>query len=316
MPFSLDPEVAAGLAGLEDKIGEIAPMAVGDVTGRRNVYDPLQHMLLRQLPPVDDVDIKNYEIEVSDTATVQLRWYEKRGETPGAAVLYLPGGGMICSNLEIYDATVARYVSRSGVPFLSVDYRRAPEVSAPAPVTDSFAALQWLANSAPDLAVDPRRIAIMGDSGGGGVAASLAIYARDHGGPQITKQILIYPMLDDRNTTPDPEIANLASWTYDDNLTGWGALLGEARSRADVSPYGAAARLQDFSKLPPAYIEVGELDIFRDESIAYAQGLYAEGISTELHVHPAVPHGFEAFVPSAGVSQRAVADRQRVLRAL
>src|SRR5690349_8305049 len=121
MPFSLDPEVAAGLAGLEDKIGGIAPMAVGDVTGRRNVYDPLQHMLLRQLPSVDDVDIKNYEIEVSDAATVHIRWYEKRGATPGAAVLYLPGGGMICSNLEIYDATVARYVSRSGVPFLSVD---------------------------------------------------------------------------------------------------------------------------------------------------------------------------------------------------
>ena len=153
----------------------------------------------------------------------------------------------------------------------------------------------------------------MGDSGGGGVAASLAIFARDQGGPAIAKQILIYPMLDDRNTTPDPELVDFTTWTYDDNATGWGALLGDAAGGDDVSPYGAAARLEDFSGLPPAYIEVGELDIFREESVVYAKRLAAAGVSCELHVHPHVPHAFEAIVPSAAISQRSAADRHRVL---
>jgi len=228
-------------------------------------------------------------------------------------VLYAHGGGMILSNVEIYDGIVSRYVSATGVPFLSVEYRYAPEYPAPTPVTDCFAGLQWLADHASALGVDPRRIAVMGDSGGGGVAASLAIYARDHAGPSIAKQLLIYPMLDDRTITPDPLLAEFAPWTYDDNATGWGALLGAQVGGTDVSPYGAAARLTDFDGLPAAYIEVGELDIFRDESLAYARQLLAAGVSTELHVHPGVPHAFETFVPTAAVSLRSTTDRHRAL---
>ena len=223
---------------------------------------------------------------------------------------------MILSNARLYDGPVARYTSASGVPFFSVDYRYAPEFPAPVPVTDCYAALRWLADHAADLGVDPGRIAIMGDSGGGGVAASLAIYARDQGGPAISKQVLIYPMLDDRTTVPDPEIEPFAVWSYDDNITGWGALLGDDAGGEDVSPYGAAARLEDFAGLPPAYIEVGELDIFRDEDVDYARRLTAAGISAELHVHPRVPHAFEALVPRAEVSQRSYAERNRVLRGL
>lgn len=135
-------------------------------------------------------------------------------------------------------------------------------------------------------------------------------------GPAIAKQILIYPMLDDRNTTPDPELVPFATWTYDDNATGWGALLGDGAGGADVSPYAAAARLQDPTGLPPAYIEVGELDIFRDEDLAYAQRLLAGGISTELHLHPQVPHAWEALVPMAEASRRAAVHRHRVISRL
>jgi acetyl esterase/lipase len=316
LPFSLDPEVAAGLAALSEKIGEVAPMPVGDVAARRNVYDPMQRMMLTQLPPPSDVTTKDYKTTTTDGAQLLLRWYAQTDASPGSAILYIPGGGMICSGVEIYDVPVARYVAATGVPFLSVEYRRAPECAAPTPVTDCYAALQWLLANAPELGVDPSRIAVMGDSGGGGVAASLAIYARDQGGPGIAKQILIYPMLDDRNTEPDPELTPFATWTYGDNITGWGALLGAASGGPDVSPYAAAARLRDFTGLPPAYIEIGELDIFRDESIAYAQKLYAAGVSTELHVHPAVPHAFEAFVPTADVSRRSADDRHRILNSI
>ncbi len=214
-------------------------------------------MLHGALPMPADVTITDLETTAEDGVSILLRWYTKDGVNPGSAVLYAHGGGMILSNVGIYDGPVARYVSATGVPFLSVEYRYAPEFPAPIPVTDCYAGLQWLATHAEELGVDPARIAIMGDSGGGGVTASLAVYARDQGGPSIARQILIYPMLDDRNTTPDPELVGVATWSYDDNATGWGALLGDAAGGPDVSPYAAAARLEDFTALPPAYIEVG-----------------------------------------------------------
>ena len=316
MSFSLNPEIAEGLAALDEKFGEVESMAVGDVVRRRAVYDDLQRVILTQLPTPDDVTITDFKTTASDGEQLLLRWYAKKESNPGSAALYMHGSGMICSSVDIYDVPVARYVSATGVPILSVAYRKAPEFPAPIPVTDAYVGLQWLVRHASELGVDPDRIAVMGDSGGGGVAASLAIYARDHGGPAIAKQILIYPMLDDRNTTPDPELTPFTPWTYDDNITGWGALLGSKVGGPDVSPYGAAARLDDFTGLPPAYLEVGELDIFRDECIAYAQGLLAAAVSTELHVHPAVPHAFEAFVPTAEISRRSAEDRHRVLNAL
>lgn len=316
MTFILNPEIAAGLAAVNDRVGEIDPMPVGDIAMRRAVYDPLQRALFEQLPVVDDVLTKNIKVSTEDGSQILLRWYEKRGSRPGSAVLYIPGGGMICSGVDIYDRPVSHYVSATGVPFLSVDYRRAPEFPAPTPVTDSYAGLRWLFDNVESLGVDAKRVAIMGDSGGGGIAASLATYARDQRSPAVARQILIYPMLDDRNTVADPEIAPFAVWTYDDNITGWSALLGKEAGGPSVSPYGAAARLENFDGLPPAYVEVGELDIFRDESINYAQRLLAAGVSTELHVHPGATHAFESFVPGAELSVRSAADRHRVLRSL
>jgi acetyl esterase/lipase len=312
MPFALDPEVGAGLAALYGEAGDAPLPPVGDVHARRELIEALQRAIHAQEPTPGDVVIEDHHTTARDGTPLLLRWYSKVGARAGSAVLYAHGGGMILSNVEIYDGPVSRYVSATGVPFLSVEYRYAPEFPTPTPVTDVYAGLEWLVAHADELGVDPSRIAVMGDSGGGGVAASLAIYARDQGGPAPVKQILIYPMLDDRNVTPDPELVATATWSYDDNATGWGALLGEAVG-GTVSPYAAAARLDDFTGLPPAYIEVGELDIFRDESISYAQRLLRAGISAELHVHPSVPHAFEALVPHAGISRRAVADRHRAL---
>ena len=123
-------------------------------------------------------------------------------------------------------------------------------------------------------------------------------------------------MLDDRNTTPDLVLEPLATWTYDFNYTGWNALLGDDLGGPDVSPMAAPARLNDFSGLARAYIEVAELDIFRDESIAYAQQMYRAGVSCEVHVHPGGPHGHDWAALRSALSQRVVADRVRVLSAL
>jgi acetyl esterase/lipase len=199
---------------------------------------------------------------------------------------------------------------------LSVDYRRAPEDPHPAPVEDCFAALRWLADHARELGADAGRIAVMGDSGGGGLAAAVALLARDRGGPALARQVLVYPMLDDRTTTPDPLLVPFMTWTYDDNLTGWGALLGSAAGDADVPPYAAPARAKDLAGLPAAYVDVGELDIFRDEDVEYARRLGAAGVAIELHVHPGAPHGFDQMGPQFAVTRRARADRVRVLRAI
>ena len=156
----------------------------------------------------------------------------------------------------------------------------------------------------------------MGDSAGGGLAAGVAILRRDRQGPALAHQLLIYPMLDDRTTTPDPYIAPLAGWSYDDNATGWNALLGAGHEKRDVNPAAAPGHLKDARGLPPAYIEVGQLDVFRDESLRYALTLSHAGVPVELHLHPGVPHEYDAIAFDADVSRRAQADRGRVLRSL
>jgi acetyl esterase/lipase len=156
----------------------------------------------------------------------------------------------------------------------------------------------------------------MGDSAGGGLAAGVTILSRDRGGPALSHQLLIYPMLDDRTTAPDPYLAPFAGWSYDDNATGWDALLGAGHEQRNIDPTGAPGRLKDARGLPPAYIEVGQLDIFRDEDLRYALTLSRAGVPVELHLHPGVPHEYDAIASDADVSRRAQADRDRVLRSL
>ncbi len=211
---------------------------------------------------------------------------------------------------------VSRYVAHTGVSMLSLDYRLAPEHPHPTPVEDAYTGLLWLTAHADELGVDLDRIAVMGDSAGGGIAAAVAILRRDRLGPPLARQILLYPMLDDRTATPDPYIAPFAGWSYEDNVTGWTALLGDHAGGPNVEASAAPARLTDATGLPPAYIEVGQLDIFRDEAIRYALTLSHAGVPIELHVHPGVPHEYDAIAFDADVSQRARADRHRVLKSL
>jgi acetyl esterase/lipase len=155
----------------------------------------------------------------------------------------------------------------------------------------------------------------MGDSAGGGLAAGVCLLSRDRGGPPVALQLLIYPMLDDRIHAPDPQLLPFLTWTYDDTVTGWAALLGESMGTDTVPPYAAPPRATDLTGLPATYIDVGDLDIFRDEDIAYARRLADAGVPTELHLHPGCPHAFEALERGADVSQRAIGDRIRRLRA-
>lgn len=313
--LKLDPEIAATFAEFAERGEGVEPPAPGDALGLRSYTDLSLQSVMASFPDASDVVSTRYGTRGEDGGAVPMIWYEKKGAAKGPAVVYVHGGGMVAGTAPLYDRLTAYYTQLSGVPFLSVDYRLAPEHSKAGLGRDVVAAIQWLLGKAGELGVDPARIAVMGDSGGGGVGAAAAIIARDKG-IALAKQILIYPMLDDRNTQPDPFLVPTALWSYEANLTAWGAVCGDARGGPDVSPYLAPARLADFAGLAPAYIEVGELDIFRDESIAYALGLLAAGVSCELHVHPGSPHGHDWANQASGVSRRSVADRARVLAAL
>ena len=313
--YRLDPEIAAVLEPMAASAGEAPPIERGDWRALRERANTNLAFLATLNPPVSGaVSVQPLQITVDDGTDIAARWYKRSNERPGSAVVYAHGGGMIAGNLDVYDAVVAEYVAATGVPFLSVAYRLAPEAQGPRPARDVFAAVQWLSDLASELGVEPNRIAVMGDSGGGGVAASAAIIARDLG-VGLARQILIYPMLDDR-TLDAGAVAPFLTWTSDMNFTGWSARLGEQFGADGVLPASAPARLTNFRGLAPAYIEVGDLDIFRSESVSYAQQLAAADVPIELHVHPGAPHGFERFAPASQLAQRAMHDRKRAIRSL
>jgi acetyl esterase/lipase len=300
MSLTFDPEIAAALAPMAES--GFTPPAVGDIAGRRAMWEPIIGAASAAQPIPADVATSEHYATAQDGAQIKLRWYVKDAATPGPAVLFFHGGGYIFGHIDLFDGPVSRYVSASGVPFLSVEYRRAPEHPFPTPLED--------------LGVDPDRIGLMGDSAGGGIAAALTILARERGGPKIARQILLMPMLDDRTRTPDPEIASNVLWSYDDSATAWPALLGEKAGGPDVPATAAPARLKDATGLPPAYIEVGQIDVFRDEDLAYATKLSRAGVPVEFHLHPGAPHEFDSIAFDADVARRAIADRVRVLKSI
>jgi len=198
-----------------------------------------------------------------------------------------------------------------------VDYRLAPETPYPGAIEDGYSALKWLSENAQALSIDARRITVIGESAGGGLAAALAILARDRGEYPIASQVLTYPMLDDRPQTTDG-IAGIGQfvWTRQNNRFGWSCYLGSLFGSEDLSPYAAAARCADFRKLPPAYISCGDLDLFVVENMAYAHSLICAGIAVELRTYPGAFHGFD-LIESAAVSRRFQRDlRDAIARAL
>jgi acetyl esterase/lipase len=233
------------------------------------------------------------------------------------AVYFIHGGGMVMGNNRLGLDHVLDIAEELRLGVVSVDYRLAPEFPHPVPIEDCYSGLQWVVSSGGDHGLDPLKIVVAGDSAGGGLAASLALLARDRGGPSLTGQILNAPMLDDRNNTfSSYQMAGLGIWDRVSNESGWRALLGEASGGPDVSPYAAAARAHDLSGLPLAYLEVGSAETFRDEVVAFASRIWACGGQAELHVWPGAFHGFFLDLPTAALSLAAREARVAWLRRL
>ena len=230
------------------------------------------------------------------------------------ALLHIHGGGFVAGSPESEAEWSQWLVTQTGCVVVSPRYRLAPETTHPGPVMDCYAALEWLHNESISLGIDTTRIGVYGGSTGGGLAAAVALMARDLKRVKLCFQCLLYAMLDDRTAvaTEGNPYAGEYVWTHDDNAFGWACLLGHQPGAQDVSPYASPARATDLAGLPPTFIWVGALDLFVEENVEYARRLLRAGVPTELHVYPGVTHGniLIADAPSARYC------RSDVLRAL
>lgn len=225
--------------------------------------------------------------------------------TAQPALLYAHGGGFVLGDAEGDQELPARIAAGTGAVVVSVDYRLAPEHPFPAAFDDCFAALVWLAGNAAALGVDPDRIGVAGVSAGAGLAAALALKARDTGGPALCFQLLDIPELDDRVDTPSArEFTDTPMWNRPNALHSWRHYLSASDPAAPVSPYAAPARTDDLTGLPPAHVMVCDLDPLRDEGLDYAQRLVRSGVPTELQLFPGTFHGAEGAVPDTAVTRR------------
>lgn len=316
MSLSYEPEFAKAAAPILSAASALPAPAVHDVQVRRVGITARYAEMFAKLPLPVGIEQTVHQVKSYDGQSISVYRFSKKGShtAPGPAVLHCHGGGTIQGDVELFKRPLALQVQQTGVQVFSVDYRLSPENPHPTPSEDCYAALCWLNEHADEFAVDRKRIGAMGESAGGMLAAGISLLARDRGfSPPLAKQILIYPMLDDRNAVPISALEPLAFWNCGDNITAWTALLGDKIGKEDVSPYAAPARVKSVEGLPATYIDVGELDIFRDEDIAYAARIAAANISLELHVYPGLPHAFEVFAPGTESTKRATADRMRAV---
>ncbi|MEV0198099.1 alpha/beta hydrolase [Nonomuraea sp. NPDC050691] len=308
---TLTPEVVVRQrAELDALLTLMPPPGPGVEVGDRHVPGPEGDVRLRVYAPATPPEHSRPSGSAHPEGPPEL------SRSAGRPCLYwIHGGGMVFGRPEMDDGLLAGYVERLGCVAVSVDYRLAPEHPHPAPVEDCYAGLVWTAANAAGLGVDPARLAVAGMSAGGGLAAATTLLARDRGGPAVAFQLLACPMLDDRGVTPSSRrLADALLWDGAANAFGWRALLGDRAGGEDVSPYAAPARAADLAGLPPAFVDVTELEIFRDEALEYARRLAEAGVSTEFHLYPGGFHGFDVLLPDTELGRAVSAARLAALR--
>ncbi len=246
---------------------------------------------------------KGVKVEKHRIGPVGLRVYRPQEGSSGAGLLWMHGGGLVVGAAAQDDGICSRFAQELGLLVVSVDYRLAPEHPFPAALDDCFAAWRWMQDNG-ELGIDPTRIAIGGMSAGGGLAACLAQRVLDSGTIQPAAQILFYPMLDDRTAANcDLDLIKHPLWNNQNNRGGWAAYLGHEPGQPNEPEYAVASRREDLTGLPPAWIGVGEIDLFFEENRVYSERLQSAGVSCEFHVVPGAPHGFQVVVPDAPLSR-------------
>jgi acetyl esterase/lipase len=306
----LDAEHRAVLAAMPTDL-----LTFEDIPAARQRFGELTAQTAALEPLPANVALEDHHTRTADGHDVMVRTYRPASGGRGPALYWIHGGGMILGTVAMNDFSCARTAAELDIVVASVEYRLAPEHPYPTPLEDCYDGLRWFAGAAADLGVEADRIAIGGGSAGGGLAAGLALLARDRGEVPIAFQLLVYPMIDDRAVTASSRaITDPRVWNPHANRVGWNAYLGGQAGTDDVSPYAAPARATDLAGLPPAYIPVGDLDLFLDEDLAYASALSRAGVPVEVHVYPGAFHGSDRFVSRSALATRWVADEHAALR--
>jgi acetyl esterase/lipase len=310
----LDPELETGLDAIPDEFLLRNIVDFDNMPATRERLDDLLGAMMEEAPDRPSVTADD-RVVPTPAVDVPVRVYRPVDiDGPLPCMYWIHGGGMVMGGLDQDDPTCEMLVDELGCVVVSVDYRLAPEHPYPAPVDDCYAGLQWVAASGAEIGVDTERIAIGGQSAGGGLSAATALRARDEDGPGLCHQMLIYPMLDDRNeTTSSQQVTDIGIWDRDMNLRAWDAYLGEHTETGPPPVYAAPARATDLVGLPPAFVDIGTHDAFRDETISYVQLLMASGVPTEFHVWPGAFHAYDTFLPDTVISERTWATRLNAL---
>ncbi|MDG2305073.1 MAG: alpha/beta hydrolase [Candidatus Binatia bacterium] len=299
-----DPELAP-LVPLLPKLG------IEDVAkARANLVE-----LLGAMPRTDPPEHVAWEDRLvpgpAGDPEIRVRVYRPKSGDGRPGVLYIHGGGFCVGSIDAEHEGALRVCADLEAVVVSVGYRLAPEHPFPAGFEDCYAGLLWVAENFDALGVDPSRVAVMGGSAGGALAAAVALAARDRKGPRLCFQLLNIPVIDDRlETVSMQQFTDTPMWNRPNAALSWRYYLGE--NPGDVSPYAAPGRATDLSGLPPAFVSTMEFDPLRDEGIQYAQRLLQAGVSVELHQYPGTFHG-SAVIQTAAVSQRAGGEMTAVL---
>lgn len=286
--------------------------AVPEIAARREAMNQMMALQTADLPTNEAIVSEDRVIPGPEGAPeIRVRIHRPKdatGTLPG--LLYIHGGGMVVGNLDSEDLNAQAYATAVGAVVVSTDYRKAPEDPHPAQSEDCFAALRWMGENAAELGYDPERLAVYGGSAGGNLALATALNARDRGGPALAYVMAIYPMVDERNVTASSEaITEVGIWDRAANLEAWEWFLGGNDADGLAAPLRA-----DLAGLPPVFMDVGDVDLFRDEDINLLQRLLDAGVVTEFHLYPGAFHGSEVFAPGSELSQRMVATRIAALR--
>ena len=317
----MDSEIEAVIAVLPPEFTDPATSFADPPALRARLAIIGQGMVDAGLAPVPDPRVSRQDLAVpggEGDPDVSVRVYTPEGAaSAGPVILHIHGGAFVIGSPEQDNVSSENLALATGLPIVSVDYRLAPEHPHPAPINDCWAVYRWLAGGGSGLDVDGEQVIVTGVSAGGGLAAAVALRARDEGGIQPIYQVLLYPVLDDRMTTPSMRtMIDTPLWNGRSSVHMWRHYLGDAVNNDDTSPYAAPARAKDLSGLPPAALMTAEFDPLRDEAIEYAQRLMQAGIPTELHVVPGAIHAFDGLAADTRLSQRVRVSRYDAINTL
>lgn len=312
----IDPQMRPQLERLLALVGPRGFHGITPLGERRRRFEEVMALAAARAPDQSRVSRADMAAGAPNGGSIPVRVYRPAGLAGSApALLYLHGGGMIMGSVAADDGFAATLAEDAGCVVVSVEYGLAPENPGTGPVEDCYAALLWLHRHAGEVGVDRDRLALFGSSAGGGLACGTAMLARDRGGPRLALQMLIYPMLDDRNRTASSHaVLDLGIWDRAANIEAWSLVLGGDAGTGRVSPYVAPARATDLTGLPPTYIEVGDLDLFLDEDLELARRLADAGCGVEIHRYPGAYHGFDQLAPGSDTARTAAGNRITALR--